>query len=128
MQLPEARDFLVEHVGADVSEVEYVGEGAWSRCFGYALGGNEYVVRFGRHVEDFERDRWASRFASRGLRVPQVVEIGEAFGAWYAISTRAHGAPLEQLDADARPVLATRACDLGVVRDDFRHHLHPDRR
>ena len=101
MQLPQARDFLVDHVGGGVSDVEYVGEGAWSRCFGYVLGGHEYVVRFGRHVEDFERDRWASRYASRDLLVPQVVEIGEAFGAWYAISTRAHGTPLEQLDADA---------------------------
>ena len=33
------------------------------------------------------------------LPIPQVIEIDEAFGAWYCVSTRGRGTPLEQLDA-----------------------------
>ena len=101
VQLSGARGFLIGHLGDDVTDVELVGEGEWSRCFGFAHRGSEHVVRFGRHVEDFRRDQWASRFASADLPIPQVTEIGEAFGACYAISARAHGTPLEQLDPPA---------------------------
>ena len=71
-----------------------------------------WSIRFGRHHEDFERDRFAAHFAGRNLPIPQVVEVDEALGAWYCISTRAHGTPLEQLDmtewtATAPSVLAT---------------------
>jgi hygromycin-B 4-O-kinase len=98
VQLPDARSFLMERFGVSGDVVELVGEGAWSRCFGFVHNGAELVVRFGRHVEDFERDRLAARFASPNLPIPQVIEIDEAFGAWYCVSTRAHGTPLEQLE------------------------------
>ncbi len=99
VQLAEARNFLTRRFGIDGKGVELVGEGAWSRCFGFTHNGAELVVRFGRHVEDFERDRLAARFASANLPIPQVIEIDEAFGAWYCVSTRASGTPLEKLDA-----------------------------
>jgi hygromycin-B 4-O-kinase len=95
----QARAFLVERFGIDASLVEHIADGAWSRCFAFVHNGAELVVRFGNHVEDFERDRLAARFASPDLPIPQVIEIDEAFGAWYCVSTRARGTPLEQLDA-----------------------------
>jgi hygromycin-B 4-O-kinase len=99
VQLADAQAFLIERFGVAVDDVEYVGEGAWSRCFGFTQNRAELVIRFGRHVEDFERDRLAARFASVNLPIPQVIEIDEAFDAWYCISTRARGTPLEQFDA-----------------------------
>ena len=99
VELTDAQAFLEKRFGTDGDGVEYVGEGAWSRCFGYMLNGSEMVIRFGRHLDDFQRDRIASRFAARDLPIPQVIEIDEAFGAWYCISTRGRGTPLEQLDA-----------------------------
>lgn len=99
VQLAGARGFLIERFGVMGDDVEYVGEGAWSRCFGFTHNGAELVARFGRHAEDFERDRLAARFASANLPIPQVIEIDEAFDGWYCVSTRARGTPLEQLDA-----------------------------
>lgn len=99
VQLRDACAFLLQRFGIAADSVEYVGEGAWSRCFGFAQNGAELVARFGRHVEDFERDRLAARFASVNLPIPQVVEIDRAFDGWYCVSTRARGTPLEQLDA-----------------------------
>lgn len=99
VQLPDARAFLINRFGVAGDTVEYVGEGAWSRCYGFTHNGSELVVRFGRHCEDFERDRFAAHFAARDLPIPQVVEVDEALGGWYCVSTRAHGKPIELLDA-----------------------------
>jgi hygromycin-B 4-O-kinase len=99
VQLTDAAAFLSDRFGIGPDEVEYVGEGAWTRCFGFILAGSDLVVRFGRHIEDFQRDRTAARFAGRNLPIPQVIEIDEAFGVWYCISTRASGTPLEELES-----------------------------
>lgn len=111
VDLTQARAFLRERVGPDVTDVELIGEGEWSRCFGFDHQESRLAIRFGRHVEDFRRDRWASKYTAPGLPVPQVTEIGEAFGAWYAISTRAYGTPWEQLDtaawAETQPAILT---------------------
>jgi hygromycin-B 4-O-kinase len=100
VELPNAQAFLLERFGSGVGDVALVGEGAWSRCFGFTHNDSELVVRFGRHADDFRRDRLAAHYAARNLPIPQVIEIDETFGAWYCISTRGHGRPLEQLDAD----------------------------
>jgi hygromycin-B 4-O-kinase len=111
VELSDAQAFLEQRFGIDGSGVEFAGEGAWSRCFGFMLNGSEMVIRFGRHLDDFQRDRIAARFAGRDLPIPQVIEIDEACGAWYCASTRGRGTPLEQLDVvqwvDVAPSLLT---------------------
>jgi len=98
VQLTDAAHFVAERFGPDAGQVEHVADGAWSRCFGFTLDGSELVIRFGHHVEDFERDRIAARFAARNLPIPRVIEIGEAFDRWYCVSTRSRGTPLELID------------------------------
>src|SRR4029079_13072702 len=57
----------------------------------------QLVVRAGAYVEDFEKDRFAMRFASPDLPVPRVLEIGGLPGGrHYAVSAR--GAPGEWLE------------------------------
>jgi hygromycin-B 4-O-kinase len=93
----QARMFLTSHLTREPSDVTLIGEGAWSRCFGFRLGEEMLVIRFGNHVEDFRKDQCAYAYAAPGLPIPQVIEIGEAFDGYYAISTRAYGVPLESL-------------------------------
>lgn len=99
--LEQARDFLSQQLESDPASVTLLGEGAWSRCFGYLHEGQALAIRFGKHVEDFEKDQIAARFATAALPVPEVHDIGEAFDGYYAISTQAHGTPLEQLAPQA---------------------------
>ena len=117
----DAHKFLESHLGRKVEAVELVGEGAWSRCFGFSDRGREFVIRFGRFVEDFEKDLRAASFSSAALPVPEVTEIGQAFDGYFAISSRAHGEPLESLSSvgwkDVLPSLlaaldAARSIDL----------------
>lgn len=59
-----ARSFLAGWCGHAPGRVGLVGEGEWSRCFGFTLDGQELVVRFGRHVGDFAKDRLAAAISS----------------------------------------------------------------
>jgi hygromycin-B 4-O-kinase len=99
IDIQQAQDFLSDHFRGKASDVATIGAGAWSQCFGFRLGHDELAIRFGRHVDDFQKDQRAGVFAGADLPIPQVTEIGTAFDGYYAISTRAHGVPLESADA-----------------------------
>jgi hygromycin-B 4-O-kinase len=90
--------FLTARFGPDVSALSPIGQGAWSRAFAFQRDGDEYIVRFSALDEDFHKDRIASRYSSRDLPIPVVVEIGETDGGFFAISERAPGRFLDDLD------------------------------
>lgn len=96
----QAQTFLTDTLKLDATAVEQIGEGAWSRCFGFRQGDQDLAIRFGNYVDDFQKDQLAHRYATAALPVPAVLDIGEAFGGYYAISTRVHGIPLESTDAN----------------------------
>ena len=110
--------WLREHHAPDATAVEAVGAGAWSRGFGFTTAEGDFVIRIGDHVDDFEKDRIASRYRSVDLPIPEVVAIGRASRGYYAISTRVHGTPLEQCAADDWQALAPSVVRLlGALRD-----------
>ena len=90
--------FLRTLHGAPVEDLEPLTGGFWSRAYGYRVGADELVARFGEIRAGFEADRRAMAYASPDLPVPEVLDIGDAFGAAYAISRRARGRFLEELD------------------------------
>lgn len=94
----DARAFLAQHLEQDVGPVSLVGEGMWSRSFGFSMDGLDLVIRFGPHRDDFEKDRRATTFNLRDVPVPHVFAIGEAFGGSFTITERAAGTPLSDLD------------------------------
>lgn len=125
VSLSQAQHFLADTLRTDSAKVELVGEGAWSRCFGFQRGEQELVIRFGNYKDDFEKDQMAHAFGAPGLAIPEVLEIGNAFGGYYAISTRARGIPLEEVHADQWPALvpalvraleAMRVADVSAIR------------
>lgn len=95
----QAQAFLASHFDPASSEVARIGEGAWSRCFGFRRDDDKLVVRFGQHVDDFQKDQAAYAHAAPGLPIPEVLAIGRAFDGYYAISTRVYGISLENLSA-----------------------------
>jgi aminoglycoside phosphotransferase (APT) family kinase protein len=106
----QARKFLTAECGS-VEGLEPLGGGFWSTAFGFSLRGGDFVVRFGENREWFEADRAAMAFGSPSLPVPEVIEVGEAFGGVYAISVRYQGIYLENVGreqvAAAGPMLAS---------------------
>ena len=95
----QARAFLASYLDTEPSEVALIGEGAWSRCFGFRRDDEELVIRFGNYVDDFRKDQLASAYATPDLPIPEVLAVGQAFDGYFAISRRAHGVPLESLSS-----------------------------
>jgi len=90
--------FLEGALGTDVESVAFLARGEWSRCFSFSVGGSDQVIRFGNHLEDFEKDHRAYAYTGPSLPIPRVTETGEAFGGFYAISQRVIGTPINELD------------------------------
>ncbi len=113
----QAAAFLSEHLPSPATDVAFIGAGAWSRCFGFRQGDDDLVVRFGSHLEDFDKDQRAAGFAREGLPVPRVLEVGRAFDGYFAISTRVHGVPLESVDAATwRTIVPSLAAAMEAMR------------
>src|SRR5947208_3896037 len=85
--------FLRAHLGDGIETVERISHGQWSRAFSFHDRARErdFIVRFSQLDEDFLKDQRAMGYASTNLPVPRILEIGEAFGGFYAISERAFG-------------------------------------
>jgi hygromycin-B 4-O-kinase len=105
VDIQQVQAFLVSHLGVEISKVVQVGEGAWSRCFGFSCGGQDLVIRFGKYVSDFQKDQLAYTYATPDLPIPEVLEIGQALDGYYAISRRVYGVPLESVSARQWPAL-----------------------
>ncbi|MFZ0665557.1 MAG: hypothetical protein WAM97_07360 [Acidimicrobiales bacterium] len=117
-EVPAVSRFLSERLGDGVERVAFLADGAWSRCFSFSSGGSNLVVKFGQHVEDFEKDKLASDLTRGFLPAPQVIDIGEFQGNHYAISERVFGSPIDQSDADGwRSALPLLFSTLDQMRD-----------
>lgn len=98
LDVREVEGFLSRRFGVDGGGLQPLQHGEWSHAFAFRRGGRDYVARFGAHVEDFAKDRLVANFAIPALPVPAVLEVGDAFGGFFAISERAFGAFLDDLD------------------------------
>lgn len=117
VNINQAQAFLEAHLAAPPEALVLIGAGAWSRCFGYRVGDEAFVIRFGAHVEDFRKDQLAARYAADALPIPAVFEIGEALGGYFAISRRAYGESLETIDRETwRAVVPSLVAALEAMR------------
>jgi len=117
IDISEVQAFLADHLNSVPSEVALIGEGAWSRCFGFRRGDDELVIRFGKYVDDFQKDKRAYRYATPDMLIPEVIDIGPYGDGYYAISTRVHGIPLESVStAQWRAVVPSLVAAMEAMR------------
>lgn len=97
-------DFLLEHHGAEPTDLEALRGGFWSAAYGYRVDDRQLVLRIGDDPHGFRADEPANGYRSPDVQVPEVLTIGEGFGRWFAISRRHHGRFLEEVGpAEAGP-------------------------
>lgn len=114
----QAEAFLIARFGPGVAEVAPIGQGEWSRAFAFRLGEAGYVARFGAFGDDFAKDRLAAGYASADLPIPAVIDVGEALGGYYAVSERAFGEYLDDLDgAGMRAAMPSLFAALDAARE-----------
>ena len=104
--------WLHDHLGSPITSVQPLAGGFWSAAFAYEHNGQEFVVRFNENPEGFQIDQAAHAFASSGLPVPEVFEIGKALDLSFAISRRHHGRFLEIAAPEAAPQLAPALAEM----------------
>ncbi len=92
-------EFLRPQLGGEVAAVERIHHGQWSRAFNFKNDGKQYVARFSALDEDFRKDQRTMAYASADLPVPHILQVGQAFDGFYAISERLPGDFAETLDA-----------------------------
>jgi hygromycin-B 4-O-kinase len=110
-----AREFVAGRYGARATDVHPLGAGEWSQAYAMVLDGREMVIRFGGHVEDFRKDQVMAAH-SEALPVPALTEIGRAGDGYFAVSERASGTLLDQLDVDGmRAVLPALLAAVDVI-------------
>ena len=97
LDVQELSRFLGARLAANVRRVSPLGAGQWSRAFSFDTECTSFVVRLGDQKEDFEKDRIAASWRQPGLPVPRFIDMGEAFGTFYAITARAEGTFLDHL-------------------------------
>jgi hygromycin-B 4-O-kinase len=114
----EAGRFVAGHYGRRAAEFRLLGAGEWSRAYGFVLDGRDVVIRFGDHVEDFDKDRVMAANSSAALPIPAVIEVGATGEGYFAVSERAPGELLDGLDgAGMRAVLPGLLAALDAVRE-----------
>ncbi|MBW3633699.1 MAG: phosphotransferase [Chloroflexi bacterium] len=113
-----AESFLAARFGHGIGNVSPIGQGEWSRAYAFRNGDAEYVVRFSALDDDFRKDRLAAGYSSRDLPIPAIVEIGETGGGFFAISERAHGDFLDNLnERQMRTLLPSLFAALDAARE-----------
>lgn len=94
-----------------VTDIALLKGGMWSTAFRFDSAGRQLVIRLGHHIEDYQKDRMASRWSRPGLPIPDVLEIGTAFDGVFAVSQRMHGDKIDELAPDRIGVAIDHAID-----------------
>lgn len=113
----QVTDFHIRRNQGAASAVIALSGGEWSQAFAFEVDGQSFVSRFNPSNEDFLMDEYANRFCSPSLPIPRVLEVGNAFGGYYAISERSPGVMLDDLDG---PSLELTLPSLHLVMDAMR--------
>ena len=118
LSLADAERFLRARYGSRAGAVTPLGAGDWSRVFAVTIDGREMAVKFGAYTEDFAKDALMAVHSSGSLPIPAVHDSGALPGGCFAVSQRARGDFLDQIDeAGMRAVLPALLAALRTVRD-----------
>lgn len=119
----QVQQFLKEHYKTDVNEITTLSGGEWSQSFAYKHAGRTLVIRFGRHEEDYLKDKLACKFASAKLPIPNVLEVGQTHGGYYAISEHADGTMIDNLNhEDMKQTIPSLLATMDGIREaDISH-------
>jgi hygromycin-B 4-O-kinase len=102
----DVMDLLGQHFSAPIRDLERVEGGQVARTFSFRVGADAFILRFNfRLGANFEKEAFIARlFSVSGIPIPPLLHIGRLGELHYAISRKAPGVPLDQLnraDVDA---------------------------
>src|SRR5688572_12755033 len=111
-------EFQPQFSGSPITGISALSGGEWSQAFAFKQDGRDYVLRLSESQDDFLIDTFANCFSSDRLPIPRIVELGIAFDGYYAVSERAFGTMIDDLDkASMKRVLPSLFETLDAIRE-----------
>lgn len=98
VQIDQVSEFLTTRFNEEITNIEVIGKGLWSQSFFFRRANTDYVIRFGSESESYEKDKIASKYSSNNLPIPNITEIGTGLGLYFAISERANGIMVDEVE------------------------------
>ena len=96
--LADIEVWLGELMGAQIDSLHALQGGYWSAAYAFEVGGEALVLRLATDAEGFRIDRLAHQRFGHIDAIPEVKDVGTAFGVGYAISQRRFGQLMETCD------------------------------
>lgn len=93
----EIVDFLKNYHKNETVNITPANRGEWSRAYFYQINNKNLVIRLSELEENFINDKYAEKFNSKYLPIPEVLDIGKWENVYYAISTKLEGEYIEKL-------------------------------
>lgn len=97
--IEEVKIFILQKF-PDANEIKSLAKGGHAHAYSYSHHGKDYVIRFSPHSEDFAKDKFIAQFNQVNIPIPIVYETGVAFDGYYAITEKATGIMLDDLNTD----------------------------
>jgi hygromycin-B 4-O-kinase len=115
------RSILEERMGSPVTITRSLGSGVWSTAYEFVTDASRLVARISKQSSHFEKDRYAHRWSSSSLPIPDVIVLHEYGGLWCSVSTFAEGDPLQLLAPEhgQRAAPALVSCLIEIGRSDL---------
>lgn len=110
--------FLKEKFFLQASTPNFIAGGESSQAFDFSVQGKDYIVRFNKKVEGFEKDRYAhNNFSELGVLVPKTLDVGKLEGGfYYSITEKSPGLLLKKIKKSERRSFLPNILDtLGVI-------------
>lgn len=104
--------FLKDKIQSEITNLLPVKGGEWSQAFLFTVKGKNKIIRFSQTDEDFLKDKYAFRYNSAQLPVPEIEAFGKAFGGYYAISSHIEGKMIDHLNSEEMQKLLPHLFDL----------------
>ncbi len=98
MQKQKVINFLQKKFDAEISDISHVDKGEWSDTHFFKAGNQDLVIRISDLQENFMMDKFAYEKYSSSVPIPRILEVGEFEGKYFAISERAFGKFIDNLN------------------------------
>lgn len=112
LEIPKVNKFLEEKFKNTIENLQKIEKGEWSTSFSFQSSKKKYVIRFNKSSSDFYKDNFAFLKLGKTVPVPKMVEIGEQFDMYFAITEFLEGKFIDNSTPDEGKKLENEVINL----------------
>jgi hygromycin-B 4-O-kinase len=95
VSVDEAKDYLKNIAGSEISNVVPIDMGELSRVFSFSKGNKEFILHLRTDRDSLDKAKYMyDQYSGYSIPIPKVVSIGNAGQLYYSITEKAPGRPI----------------------------------